>query len=132
CERRYFRRRILQRRCRGASPFSFRLVIRRCDRMARSSCAISGDRTRHRYHPVFIQQLLGHGSQLPDDSQGWQHLQKVIGDVDFPPKKSVARGRGKMMVIVVPSFAERDHRERETVAAVVAGLETPAADYVSE
>ena len=36
------------------------------------------------------------------------------------------------MVVVVPSLAERDHREREAVAAVVVGLVAPAAENVRE
>src|ERR1019366_7013457 len=77
-----------------------------------------------------IEQFWGHLAQLPDDARRFEHLEHVVGDVDFPPEKTVARCRRVMMVVVVPSLAERDHREREAVAAVVAGLVAAPAEDV--
>lgn len=42
---------------------------------------------------------------VPDDSQGSEHADDVVGDVDLPPKEALA-GRALIVVmIVVPSFA---------------------------
>src|SRR5208282_906231 len=79
---------------------------------------------------VLIEHLRRHLAQVPDNAGRFEHPEHVVGDVDFPPEKAVARCRRVMMVVVVPSLAERDHREREAVAAVVAGLVAAPAEDV--
>src|SRR5271168_2967306 len=81
---------------------------------------------------VFVEQLLRDLAEIPDDPERLEHLETVVGEIDLPPEKSVARRGRVVMVIVVPAFAERDHREREAVAAVVAGLVAAPAEDVGE
>src|SRR5260221_8060084 len=81
---------------------------------------------------MLLEQLGRDLAQVPDYAEGFEQFERVVGDVDFPPEKSVARGGWVVMVIVVPSFAQRDHRECEAVAAVVVGLVATAAEDVRE
>src|SRR5687768_10863153 len=62
--------------------------------------------------------------QIPDQSEPREHLQSVIGQIEFPPKKSLAGRAHKAVMIVVPALAEGDQGEPEIVPAVVIGRKT--------
>ena len=63
-------------------------------------------------------------AQIPDDAEPGENLQGVVGDIDFPPIEALARRSHKVMMVVVPAFAEREQGEEPVVAAGVRGLVT--------
>src|SRR3984957_125471 len=81
---------------------------------------------------MLFEELGRYLAQVPDYAAGLEQLERVVRDVDFPPVKSVSRRCRVMMVVVVPALAERDHREREAVAAVVVGLVAAPAEDVRQ
>src|SRR4051812_30109124 len=54
------------------------------------------------------------------------------GRVELPGLEAVARGRRERVVVVVPRLAEREERQPEQVARLVAGRELPAPEEVAE
>ena len=70
--------------------------------------------------------------QVPHDAAPREYAKHVVGDVDLVPEEPLPRRAGIVMVIVVPAFAERQDREPEVVAAVVAGREATRSDGVSD
>src|SRR4051812_21712442 len=58
-----------------------------------------------------------HRLQVPHQPARGECAQHVVGEVQFPPAKTLACGTGKMMMVVVPAFAECDQREQPVVAA---------------
>lgn len=50
----------------------------------------------------------------------------IVADIELPPEETLVGRRGVVVVIVVPAFAQGDHRERERVltgfTGFVAGL----------
>ena len=73
-----------------------------------------------------------HGFEIPDDARPRKHFQQVIGDVNFPPIKTLTRGAHVTVMIIVPAFAEGDEREDETVAAGVIGFVSALAQQMRE
>ena len=67
-----------------------------------------------------------YGFQVPDEAGPGNDLEEVIGNVNFPPIKALADGVHVAVVIIMPAFTERNHRENQAVTAVVAGV-VPAA-----
>src|SRR6202789_3462915 len=70
----------------------------------------------------------GYRFQVPDHAEKRHQLQHVEGDVEFPPVKALAYGGGVVVMVVVPSLAQRDDGEPDIVAAGVAGLLALAAE----
>src|ERR1700689_1393176 len=101
-----------------------------CCRYRRSVCA--GFLLARLVEQRFVEKLRRYLAQVPDYAAGFEQLEHVVSDIDFPPEKTVARRGREVVMIVVPSFAERDHREREAVAAVVVGLVAAAAEDVRQ
>ena len=67
-----------------------------------------------------------HFLQIPDDAQRRQQPQAVVRYIDFPPKKALPRRAGKVVMVVVPAFAEGEKREPQVVARIVArGVAAP-------
>ena len=60
--------------------------------------------------------------KIPDKSGGRQRFQEVPGDIDFPPEKSLAAGDFIIVVVVVPSLAQRQEREPQAVLGFFARL----------
>ena len=73
-----------------------------------------------------------HGFEVPDEAGPGKRFEQVVGDVNFPPVKALARGVHVAVMIVVPAFAERDQRENKAVAAVVLGFVTAFAEQVRQ
>src|SRR5579864_2025100 len=61
-----------------------------------------------------------HGLQIPNQAAERHQLQHVERDVEFPPVKALAHGRGIVMVIVVPALAQRDDGQPHVIAAGIA------------
>ena len=59
---------------------------------------------------VFGEQVNWYFAQIPNDAKPGEDFQRVVGDVDFPPEEALARGSHKMMMIVMPAFAEGKQR----------------------
>ncbi len=57
--------------------------------------------------------------EVPDQPTPRHDDQQVIGNVDFPPKKSLSCRIGKMMMVVVPALTKRDHCQPQVIAAIV-------------
>src|SRR5436190_1584126 len=57
--------------------------------------------------------------QVPHDAEPRHHDQSVVTEVDLPPEETLASGRGVVVVVVVPAFAEREQGDPEIVAAIV-------------
>ena len=49
--------------------------------------------------------------EIPHEPDRGERAQDVVGDVDLPPEEALARGDLIVMVVVVPTLAERDRRE---------------------
>ena len=62
------------------------------------------------YHSILVSQAFRQAPQVPDDAQPGKHLKEVIGNIDFPPVKSLARGNRIMVVIVMPPLAQCNQR----------------------
>ena len=73
-----------------------------------------------------------HGMQVPDGARPRDELEKIVSDVDFPPVEALPRRGHAEVVIIVPTFAEGNEREQETVAAFVLGIVPAAAEGVGE
>src|SRR6202000_2066945 len=71
-------------------------------------------------------------AEIPDQAEQGEELQRVVGDVDFPPEKALASGGHVVVMIVVPAFAERQEREKPVVLAGVGGLVADSAEKVRE
>src|SRR6266699_5751136 len=78
------------------------------------------------------EQVRGDFAEVPDDAEPGHDFQRVVGDVDLPPKESLARRGHEVMMIVVPAFAEGEQREEPVVAAGVGGLVAARAKEVRE
>ena len=65
---------------------------------------------------------VGDGLHIPDQSHLLQEQEAVIGEVDFPPEKSLPGGGRVMVMVVVPSLSKRDERQPEIIAALIARL----------
>src|SRR5712692_4687900 len=61
--------------------------------------------------PILGEQMYGHFAQVPDDAEPGEDLQRVIGDVDLPPVEALSRRGHEVMMVVVPTFAERQQCE---------------------
>src|SRR6266849_7491096 len=72
--------------------------------------------------PVLRQQMSGDFAQVPDDAEPGEDFQCVVSDVDLPPEEALARRGHKVMMVVVPAFAEREQREQPVVLAGVSGF----------
>src|SRR5712692_6627565 len=60
---------------------------------------------------LFAEQMHGDFAEVPHDPEPGENLQGVISYVDLPPEEALARRSHKMMMVVVPAFAEREQRE---------------------
>src|ERR1700678_2102450 len=74
----------------------------------------------------------GYRFQVPDHAEERHQLQHVEGDVELPPVKALAHGGGVVVMVVVPSLAQRDDGEPDIVTAGVAGLVALAAEDVRQ
>src|SRR5712692_6076407 len=81
---------------------------------------------------LLSQQMHGDFAQVPDDAAPGKDLQGVISDVDLPPEEALARRSHKVMMVVVPAFAEREQGEEPVVAAGIAGLVAARTEEVRE
>src|SRR5579885_2586321 len=77
-------------------------------------------------------QMRGDFAKVPDDAEPGQQLERVIGDVDFPPEEALASGSHVVMVIVVPAFSEGEDGEKPVVAAGVRGFVAARAKEMRE
>jgi|SRR5689334_21872163 len=68
---------------------------------------------------VSIVSLQRHWLEIPDDADPRKQLQEIIGNIDFPPVKSLACAAHMLMMVIVPAFAESDESEPKVVAALV-------------
>src|SRR5438132_11232314 len=66
--------------------------------------------------------MSGNFAQIPDDAEPGHDFQRVIGDVNLPPEKALARRSHKVMMVVVPSFSEGEQRQQPIVTAGVRGF----------
>ena|ERR1700730_4689818 len=71
---------------------------------------------------LFAQQMHRDLAQVPYDAEPREHFQGVVGDVHFPPEKSLASGSHKVVMVIVPAFAEGQQGEEPVVLAGVGGL----------
>src|SRR5450432_1748504 len=70
--------------------------------------------------------------QIPNQPEVRHQLQQVEGDVEFPPVESLAHRGRIVMVVVMPSLAQRDDREPHVVAAGIPGLVALAPENVRQ
>src|SRR5208282_2255724 len=78
-----------------------------------------------RRQSLFCKQMCGHLAQIPHQPAPGHHLQRVIRHINLPPVKTLPRRGHKVVVIVVPAFAERQHRQQPVVPARVARFVAP-------
>src|SRR4029079_14861979 len=72
------------------------------------------------------------GFDVPDETELLQQHDLQIRDVDFPPSVPIGGTRWRMMVVVVPSFADADERDEPVVGAVVARVVVAIAPNMAE
>src|SRR5688572_19222892 len=61
-------------------------------------------------------------TDIPNQSYRFHRFQSVIGDVNFPPVEPLAGGCGVIVMVVMPSFPERNQRQPKIVTTVVSGF----------
>src|SRR5207249_10913811 len=76
--------------------------------------------------------MSGNFAQIPDDAEPGHDFQRVIGDVNLPPEKALARRSHKVMMVVVPAFSEGEERQQPIVTAGVRGFVAPRPEEVRE
>ncbi len=76
---------------------------------------------------AFLKHGLRHGFEAPNQSGPSEELEAVVSGVDFPPVETVAGRALIAVVVIVPTFAETDYREDETIAGIIVGFEAPFA-----
>ncbi|MGY4327142.1 hypothetical protein ACVWWG_001559 [Bradyrhizobium sp. LB7.2] len=81
---------------------------------------------------LVAQHLFGRRLHVPDDAEPGQHLQDVIGHVDFPPAKTLSHAALVGVVIVVPALTEGEQRQQPVVAGIVAGHVPLASMHMGE
>src|SRR5260370_19869835 len=81
----------------------------------RTEAALRGD-------DLLGEQMRGDFAEVPHDPEPGHNLQSVVGDVDLPPEEALARRSHKVMMVVVPAFAEGEQGEEPVIAAGVRGL----------
>src|SRR6266704_5997795 len=81
---------------------------------------------------LLSEQMRGDFAEVPHDPQPGHDLQRVVSDVDLPPEETLARRGHKVMMVVVPAFAEREQREQPVILAGVTGFIAPRAEKVRE
>ncbi len=67
---------------------------------------------------------------IPSEAEFGQCEDAVPIHIDFIPLESMARGLGRVVVVVVPAFAKREKRNPETVGGQVAGFEALLAPHM--
>jgi hypothetical protein len=55
-------------------------------------------------------------AEVPHDACASEQPERVIAHVDLPPANALAHGAHLVVMVVVPAFAERDHRKERVVA----------------
>ena len=70
--------------------------------------------------------------QVPHEAECGKHAQHEVRHVDLPPEEALARGALVVVVVVVPSLAQRDGREDCAVSAVVGGRVAARSEHVRE
>ncbi len=74
----------------------------------------------------------GDFAEVPHDPEPGEHLQRVVGEVHFPPVEALACRGHEVMMIVVPAFAERHDGEQPVVFAGVGCFIAPRTEQVRE
>src|SRR5579872_4049783 len=64
--------------------------------------------------------LPGRSANVPDQTDSPEEAEHVVTDVDLPPEEPLVGGTLEVMVVVVPALAQREQRQQEVVAALVA------------
>src|SRR5713101_8559155 len=94
--------------------------------------ASPGIRTVVTTHAASASARLRGGAHLPRQIQHCQAPDEPVTHVHLPPTQAVPRRRREGVVVVVPTFAQRQDAEQEIVAAVVAGPEGPVAPQMAD
>ena len=71
-------------------------------------------------------------ADVPHDAEPTQGDENVMRDVDLPPVHPLSFGTRISVMIVMPSFTERDECEKKAVSAVVGRFESSLAPHVRE
>ncbi|OBQ35954.1 MAG: hypothetical protein AN484_25985 [Aphanizomenon flos-aquae WA102] len=75
----------------------------------------------------------GHAFEAPDQAHPGHHLQAIVSRIELPPGEALLRRGLVAVVVVMPAFAERDERQDEGVAGLVArGVEALGPEDVGE
>jgi hypothetical protein len=82
--------------------------------------------------PARIANPVGHRLEIMDQSKPAHQLEQVVADVDLPPVKPLAGRAGKVVMIVVPTFAQRQQGQQPVVAAVIACAVAASAPAVGQ
>src|SRR6516165_3353654 len=81
---------------------------------------------------AFGEDAFGDAAEFANNAEPREDLQGVVGDVDFPPVETLARRCHVIVVVVVPTFAESDEREKPIVLASVGSRKAAFAEDVRE
>src|SRR5690349_25054624 len=79
---------------------------------------------------AFGEDVIGDAAEFADKAEPGEELQAVVGEIDFPPVKTLAGGGHEVMMIVVPAFAKGNQRQQPVVFAGVRGGKTALSDDV--
>ena len=65
---------------------------------------------------------LGNAFESADDAKEGKDTEGVVSGIDLPPVEALSCGGLIAVVVIMPSFTERDDREQEAVPAIVSGV----------
>ena len=63
-----------------------------------------------------------YGFQVPNEPSPGQGFEQIVGDVNFPPVKTLADGAHVAVMVVMPALAQGDQRQNQAVPAVVLSI----------
>ena len=74
----------------------------------------------------------GRLTQIPDDAEPAQELQRRVADVDLIPAKTLTSCGRIMMMVVVPTFAEGQQCDQPVITAIIIGGKVAFAEQVTD
>src|SRR5262249_33687227 len=87
-----------------------------------AKAATEGKDLRGEFFLLRGEKMRGNFAQIPHESAPGKRFERVVGNINFPPEKALARAGHVVVMIVVPAFAEGHQGEQPVVPAGVRRL----------
>jgi len=76
--------------------------------------------------------VLRHSFQIPDETDGLEATEDVIGYVNLPPEEALACSRFVIVVVIMPAFAQGNESKPEAVSRFIVRFITLGSDFVHD